>query len=508
MNPNDNAATDATADQYEAGDTLYAPELDELTEHFSADADRFGNIRNALYETASGQFIHVTGRPGESVKHDEHGFVMASRVKQVGGYVETVLKGVEGQDGCCAEFLIGDWPCYDARWSGTTVSVSTILDGWDDLDLDSLRAADEFDITFEVSLVSDDDDSEDKEDEPKLMTDGGLDLAEDASTGNDFEHYDCLYDEVSALVHSGDHIPANAMSSCDPRFKDDDAFLPVVVQVFRTEEAATDGLDYLVKALRDSPAEYDNVEVTTAGGFWSGDHYHEQKWYVRFEVSPEKDSDEEDEPKLMTDGGVDTDDPVPDEVQETAEEQNRVIAALDDADLVHDVPTGVALSAAQSGYEDEEANDALPVGMYAYQTMMDTLTILYSPPAAKAQAWSGNYACVWEAFEDANDEPKFVTVDGPEKGRTIREYVRKTYPDHVGDWTFQHNNAEDELFVVYQTDEAEMYLVDDGCGDPYRVMLYEDSWGEAPAVELAVFPSEGEAWSYMKDRMDEGEDQR
>jgi hypothetical protein len=268
------------------------------------------------------------------------------------------------------------------------------------------------------------------------------------------------------------------------------------------------GLDYLVKALRDSPAEYDNGEVTTAGGFWSGDHYHEQKWYVRFEVSPEKDSDEEDEPKLMTDGGVDTDDPVPDEVQETAEEQNRVIAALDDADLVHDVPTGVALSAAQSGYEDEEANDALPVGMYAYQTMMDTLTILYSPPAAKAQAWSGNYACVWEAFEDANDEPKFVTVDGPEKGRTIREYVRKTYPDHVGDWTFQHNNAEDELFVVYQTDEAEMYLVDDGCGDPYRVMLYEDSWGEAPAVELAVFPSEGEAWSYMKDRMDEGEDQR
>jgi len=155
-NAND-AATDATADNYEAGDTLYQPELDNLVEHFSADADRFGNLRNALYETPDGQYVHVRWRPGESVKNDEYGIVTAYAVKQVGDRVETTLKGVE-EDAPCADFLLGHWGCSEARWSGTTVSVSTILDGWDDLDIDALQAAGEHDISFEVTLVEDDSD--------------------------------------------------------------------------------------------------------------------------------------------------------------------------------------------------------------------------------------------------------------------------------------------------------------------------------------------------------------
>lgn len=47
----------------EEGDILHNPDVDEWEEMFSANADRYGNIRNVLYETPDGRYVHVSYPP-------------------------------------------------------------------------------------------------------------------------------------------------------------------------------------------------------------------------------------------------------------------------------------------------------------------------------------------------------------------------------------------------------------------------------------------------------------
>jgi len=139
---------------------VYSPEMDGWEKLIHGDADRFGNIRNYLFETPDGTYVHASRDTNTHVKHDEYGFCNSYSVKQVGDRIRTKMFSGEDREVVlkdeCREFLTGYWGgVVGTHWSGKTVSVSLEdrYSGWeDDFDLDELYAAGPNDITFEVTL--------------------------------------------------------------------------------------------------------------------------------------------------------------------------------------------------------------------------------------------------------------------------------------------------------------------------------------------------------------------
>lgn len=124
-----------------------------------------------------------------------------------------------------------------------------------------------------------------------LVTDGGRDIASE---------YEELNEEVCDAVHGTDIIPATGVAGTAADFalqrgKD----LTVTVQAFEERSEAVQAHDII---LDDLSARYDTVEITsTSAREWVADTTGERKtspktWYVKFTI--------ENEPKLVTDGGV------------------------------------------------------------------------------------------------------------------------------------------------------------------------------------------------------------
>lgn len=153
----DSKTTEATTG-ITAGDYIHYKDIQNWSLQFSADADRFGNIRNALYSTPDGVYVHVTYRPGEKTQLSHGTVTQTYAVKQVGTDIETNLLGADDDANEEANYLIYDWPVYDAHWSGRTVSISTNMDGYEHVgDVDDIRDAGKHNVTFEVALNGGDD---------------------------------------------------------------------------------------------------------------------------------------------------------------------------------------------------------------------------------------------------------------------------------------------------------------------------------------------------------------
>jgi len=142
----------------EVPNSITSDDVADWDELFYADADRFGNIRNVLFRTPEGVYVHASYKPGVSIKSDDGQFVTPYQIEQTGEDLTSEMVSGEEQETVledeCWQFLTGDWsPVYDAHWSNNTVSVSTLMDGFeDDFDTDDLRTAGEHDITFELTI--------------------------------------------------------------------------------------------------------------------------------------------------------------------------------------------------------------------------------------------------------------------------------------------------------------------------------------------------------------------
>lgn len=148
MAPKAQSDDDAQTTTIEAGDYIYSEDIEDWDELFSADGDTFGNIRNALYQTPDGTYVHLFNRPGEKVQLRDGTITKAYSVEQVGNSVSTSVTGADIEDEC-VEFLIGDWDVFDSMWRGNRISVSVYRDEWPD---EVLNAADEHDVTFEIII--------------------------------------------------------------------------------------------------------------------------------------------------------------------------------------------------------------------------------------------------------------------------------------------------------------------------------------------------------------------
>ena len=146
-----------TITEGEVPNTINSNDVADWDELFSADADRFGNIRNVLFRTPDRVYVHASYKSDISVKDDDGRFVQSYKIKQTGEKLKSeMLSGEEKEtvlENECWQFITGDWPVYDAHWSGNTVSVSTLMEGFeDDFDVNDLRAAGKHDITFELKI--------------------------------------------------------------------------------------------------------------------------------------------------------------------------------------------------------------------------------------------------------------------------------------------------------------------------------------------------------------------
>jgi hypothetical protein len=138
---------------------LYTDDITGWEFCFGADADRYGDIRNELYQTPDGLYVHVCYHSDERVKLNDGTITTAHEVVQVGERIKTtlVLDGAENEeDDACADYLLGEGGVVEAHWRNTTVSLSSEygLEGWvEDYDADALRGAGKHEITFEVELT-------------------------------------------------------------------------------------------------------------------------------------------------------------------------------------------------------------------------------------------------------------------------------------------------------------------------------------------------------------------